>query len=135
MTWLAHTVVADSGYGSEENYRFMSENGMEAYVKYNYFHMEQRPRFKPDPFKAENFYYNEEQDFCICPMGQKMQRIGTRHVKTASGHADVISVQAMLKDAGFKVPEINMQAYMKVRSLIFIGIYCWIMIGSIIITL
>ena len=40
---LAHTVVADSGYGSEENYRFMSENGMEAYVKYNYFHMEQRP--------------------------------------------------------------------------------------------
>ena len=51
----------------------MSENGMEAYVKYNYFHMEQRPRFKPDPFKAENFYYNEEQDFCICPMGQKMQ--------------------------------------------------------------
>ncbi|RGY72354.1 IS1182 family transposase, partial [Phocaeicola vulgatus] len=36
---LAHTVVADSGYGSEENYRFMSENGMEAYVKYNYFHM------------------------------------------------------------------------------------------------
>ena len=82
---LAHTVVADSGYGSEENYRFMSENGMEAYVKYNYFHMEQRPRFKPDPFKAENFYYNEEQDFCICPMGQKMQRIGTRHVKTASG--------------------------------------------------
>ena len=37
---MAHTVVADSGYGSEENYRFMSENGMEAYVKYNYFHME-----------------------------------------------------------------------------------------------
>ncbi len=24
--------------------------------------------------------------FCICPMGQKMQRIGTRHVKTASGY-------------------------------------------------
>jgi hypothetical protein len=40
---LAGTVVADSGYGSEENYRFMSENGMAAYVKYNYFHMEQWP--------------------------------------------------------------------------------------------
>ena len=50
---MAHTVVADSGYGSEENYRFMSENGMEAYVKYNYFHMEQRPRFKPDPFRTK----------------------------------------------------------------------------------
>ena len=83
---LAHTVVADSGYGSEENYHFMSENGMEAYVKYNYFHMEQRPRFKPNPFKAENFFYNEEQDYCVCPMGQKMQRVGTRHAKTESGY-------------------------------------------------
>lgn len=27
--------VADSGYGSEENYRFMQENGIEAFVKYN----------------------------------------------------------------------------------------------------
>ena len=83
---LAHTVVADSGYGSEENYRFMAENGMEAYVKYNYFHMEQRPRFRPDPFKAENFHYDEEHDYCVCPMGQKMRRIGSRHVKTASGY-------------------------------------------------
>ena len=83
---LAHTVVADSGYGSEENYRFMAENDMEAYVKYNYFHMEQRPRFRPDPFKAENFYYNEEQDYCICPMGQKMRRTGSRRVKTVSGY-------------------------------------------------
>ena len=83
---LTHTVVADSGYGSEENYRFMSENGMDAYVKVQLFPHGARPRFKPDPFKAENFYYNEEHDFCICPMGQKMRRIGTRHVKTASGY-------------------------------------------------
>ena len=55
-------------------------------VKYNYFHMEQRSRFKPDPFKAENFYYNEEHDFCICPLGQKMQRIRIGHVKTAFGY-------------------------------------------------
>ena len=32
-------------------------------------------------------------------------------------HPDIISVQAMLKDAGFDVPEINMNAYMKARSL------------------
>ncbi len=49
---LAHTVVADSGYGSEENYRFMSENGMAGYVKYNYFHMEQRPRFQTGPVQG-----------------------------------------------------------------------------------
>ncbi|MDX9810766.1 MAG: biotin/lipoyl-containing protein [Bacteroidales bacterium] len=32
-------------------------------------------------------------------------------------HPDVLAVQAILKDAGFDVPEINMEAYMKVRSL------------------
>lgn len=32
-------------------------------------------------------------------------------------HPDVITIQAMLKDAGFKVPEINMAAYMEARRL------------------
>ncbi|HLP04556.1 MAG TPA: hypothetical protein VK152_03925 [Paludibacter sp.] len=32
-------------------------------------------------------------------------------------HPDVITIQAMLKDAGFKVPEINMGAYMEARRL------------------
>ncbi len=34
-----------------------------------------------------------------------------------TGHADILAIQAMLKDAGFQVPDINMKAYMKVRSL------------------
>jgi len=32
-------------------------------------------------------------------------------------HPDVITIQAMLKDAGFKVPSINMEAYMEARAL------------------
>ncbi len=32
-------------------------------------------------------------------------------------HPDVLAVQAMLKDAGFSVPEINMKAYMEARRL------------------
>lgn len=46
-----------------------------------------------------------------------------------TGHADIIAVQEMLKDAGFKVKEINMGAYMKVRTQIqqmmddFLGYY------------
>lgn len=34
-----------------------------------------------------------------------------------TGHADLLAVQAMLRDAGFKVADINMKAYMKVRAL------------------
>lgn len=34
-----------------------------------------------------------------------------------TGHADVLAVQGMLKDAGYLVPEIDMNAYMEVRTL------------------
>jgi len=34
-----------------------------------------------------------------------------------TGHADLLTVHEMLKDAGFKVPDINMNAYMQVRTL------------------
>ena len=83
---LPSVAVADSGYGSEENYRFMDEAGMEAYVKYNRFHIEQRPRYKPNPFHHDNFHYNAEEDYYVCPMGQRMTRIGTSHSQTASGY-------------------------------------------------
>lgn len=78
--------VADAGYGSEENYRFMDENGIEAFVKYNFFHKEQRPRYVPDPFRPESLYYNAGEDYYVCPMGQHMIRIGTKRDKTASGY-------------------------------------------------
>lgn len=92
---LPSTAVADSGYGSEENYRFMDQAGMEAYVKYNRFHIEQRPRYTPNPFHHDNFHYNADEDYYVCPMGQHMTRIGTAHSKTASGYqSDLALYQA-----------------------------------------
>lgn len=83
---LPSIAVADSGYGSEENYRFMDEAGMDAYVKYNRFHIEQRPRYNPNPFHHDNFHYNAEEDYYVCPMGQHMTRIGTSHSRTTGGY-------------------------------------------------
>lgn len=83
---LPGTAVADAGYGSEENYRFMEEAGVDAFVKYNRFHLEQRPRHTPNPFHHDNFHYNADEDYYVCPMGQHMTRTGTTHSKTASGY-------------------------------------------------
>ena len=83
---FAKKAVADSGYGSEENYRFMDGNGTEAFVKYNYFHKEQKPRYKPNPFHPESLYYNKREDYYVCPMGQHMNRIGMKRGKTGSGY-------------------------------------------------
>ncbi len=65
----------------------------------------------------------------VCKAGCDYVDVGMEPLSWGTGHADVISVQAMLKDAGFDVPEINMEAYMKVRSMIqefmddFLGLY------------
>lgn len=59
---------------------------MEAYVKYNRFHIEHRMHHTPNPFSAEGMYYNKEKDFYVCPMGQHMERTGTKHGKTDSGY-------------------------------------------------
>ena len=65
---------------------------MEAYVKYNYFHKEQKKPFKDDIFRLENLYYNKEQDYFVCPMGQHMERVGTAHTKTESGYRTLTGV-------------------------------------------
>lgn len=67
-----HQAIADAGYGSLENYEFLDKNQIESYVKYNYFHKEQSKKFKSDISKIDNLFYNADQDFYICPMGQKM---------------------------------------------------------------
>ena len=83
---------ADAGYGSEENYEYMEANAIEAFVKYNYFHKEQKKSFKDDIFRIENLYYNKEGDYFVCPMGQHMERVGTRHNKTEKGYRTLNAV-------------------------------------------
>ncbi len=43
--------------------------------------------------------------------------VGMEPLSWGTGHADLLTIHAMLKDAGFLVPDINMPAYMEVRRL------------------
>lgn len=85
-------IVADGGYGSEENYEYMFSNGMIPYVKYNMFHVEQRRGYRNNPFRVSNLFYNPEDDFYVCPMGQKMKFIRQEKRYTASGYQQTVSV-------------------------------------------
>ena len=65
----------------------------------------------------------------VCKNGCDYVDVGMSPLSWGTGHADVIAVQEMLKDAGFKVKEINMEAYMEARTMIqemcddFLGYY------------
>jgi pyruvate carboxylase subunit B len=53
----------------------------------------------------------------VCENGADIIDVAMEPLSWGKVHSDVISVQAMLKDKGFQVPEINMKAYMKARSM------------------
>ena len=65
----------------------------------------------------------------VCKAGCDYVDVGMEPLSWGTGHADILAVQPMLKDAGFDVPEINMDAYMEVRTMIqemmddFLGYY------------
>lgn len=88
-------VIADAGYGSEENYELMEAKGIAAYVKYNYFHKEQKRKQQHNPFLVQNLYYNEKDDFYVCPMGQHLNRTGTGKRISSNGYqAQVVYYEA-----------------------------------------
>ena len=83
--------VADSGYGSEQNYAWMEENGVEAFVKYNMFHAEDKRKYRDDPFRVQNLYYNAEEDYYVCPMGQHMEHVGDVQSRSDLGYVSTVS--------------------------------------------
>lgn len=84
----SNEIVADSGYGSEQNYDYMLDNKIIPYVKYNYFHMDiRKERKRPsDAYKLTLPYYNSDEDYFVCSMGQHMTYIGNRSRKSETGH-------------------------------------------------
>lgn len=93
-------VVADSGYGNEQNYAYMEGEGMEAYVKYPMFHAEMKRKYVKNAFLPQNMYYNAERDFYVCPMGQHLERCGTRTSVSDLGYRSVLSVYRAVNCTG-----------------------------------
>ncbi len=66
----------------------------------------------------------------VCQNGCDYVDTAMSPLSWGTGHPDVIAVQEMLRDAGFAVKDINMDAYMEARRLIqemlddFLGYYC-----------
>jgi|LauGreDrversion4_2_1035121.scaffolds.fasta_scaffold121504_2 transposase len=84
-------VVADAGYGSEQNYELMEAKGIDAYVKYNYFHLEQKRKVKNNPFSVANLFYNDKEDFFVCPSGQRLLNTGTGKRISTNGYESTVT--------------------------------------------
>ncbi len=49
--------------------------------------------------------------------GAEIIDVGMEPLSWGTGHADLLTIHAMLKDAGFSMPDVDTEAYMHVRSL------------------
>ena len=83
---LPRTVVADAGYGSEENYAYLEQAGVEGYVKYPLFAKQQKRSWRKLRFRVENWDYDPARDEYICPARQILTYQRTYHRITANGY-------------------------------------------------
>lgn len=85
-------LVADAGYGSEENYDYLASNQIEAYVKDNYFDKTQhKNELAKGNFHPDNLHYNNDLNCYYCPMGQPMKFIGNKVEPAKSGYQRTLS--------------------------------------------
>lgn len=89
---LPKYIVADAGYGSEENYQaVMDDFERVPLMTYNMYRKEQTKKYKKDPFKVGNWLYDEKNDQYICPEGRELV------FKNYSVHTDKYGFQRNLK--------------------------------------
>ena len=78
-------IGADSGYGSQENYEYLKKKKIKNFIKYTYFHKEQKRSFKAQKYHWQNMPYDEVNDEFTCPEGNKIKYIETKQEITSTG--------------------------------------------------
>jgi transposase len=79
-------IIADAGYGSEENYDYVKDNNIGNYIKYNNFDYEKTNDHKKKIFLSDHFEYDKKRDQYKCPAEQILDFIGTKKTISESGY-------------------------------------------------
>ena len=88
-------IMADSIFGTEENYELLENKNINNYLKFPSFHNEQKSSYQNDPFIKDNFQYDALTDTYTCPNNQLLiltQTTSQTHKRT--GYKSTIKVYA-----------------------------------------
>lgn len=83
---LPKNVIADAGYGSEENYEYINRHNIGNYIKYNNFDYEKKKAYRDSIFISDRFVYDSENDQYKCPVGQILEFAYIKNTKTDNGY-------------------------------------------------
>lgn len=87
-----HTIIADAGYGSEENLTYLNESGLSHYIKYRSFEREQKKKVQASPQNRINWVYESEDDTITLPDGTRYYFDRSSKRTTKSGYEQCIQV-------------------------------------------
>lgn len=88
---MPENIVADSIYGTEENYDLLENKEINNYLKYPSLHKEEKPKYKPEPFSSAAFIYNASDDSYLCPNNKILSYSGDQlSEKKKSGYQPII---------------------------------------------
>jgi hypothetical protein len=79
-------VIADAGYGGEENYAYLENKKTVAVIKYGMYRKEESRKWKEASFKTDNWEYNKKGKYYVCPDGRRLTYRGTKRRETNSGY-------------------------------------------------
>jgi transposase len=71
-------IIADSIFGTEQNYELLQKNDIESYMKFPFYHKEQTKQYQQNIFLKENFPYDHLTDSYECPNGSRLVFKGIR---------------------------------------------------------
>ena len=86
------TVIADAGYGSEENLLSLDEKEIDHLIKYAMFDKEQKKKQKQSAKNLENWHYDDKEDSYTHPEGWTYHFSHTKIRKTETGFEQEIKV-------------------------------------------
>ena len=93
---MPKTVIADAGYGSEENYVYAvgeeKERRFDFLIPYGSYIQEKTRKYKNDIKNAKNWTYREQDDYFICPNGRKVTFRKYQNKKNRSGYVQSFKI-------------------------------------------
>ena len=82
-------VIADAGYGSEENYEYFEEKGIGAYVKYPGYYKKDK---QDDPCNIEKMSYDAQSDRYKCTMGRYLEFERIEIKESSTGYKSIYRI-------------------------------------------
>jgi len=87
-------VIADAGYGSQQNYEYLQNKGIIAYVKDNYFQRDSKGTTQKNIYNDRSWPYDESTDSYTCPAGQAIHFSHERNKRTRAGYQSTWRIYA-----------------------------------------